>query len=314
MIRFYHKNQNQVIKIAEESEIKFSDDLIWVDLCQSTDEEIESVENVFNVEFLTRQKQTEIEISSRYMETINHITANINFLEYRNAHYVHVPVTFIVKDNVLFTHRESDIKAFADTVRRIKTNYNLFSKWSEVLLYILETRIDSDADQIEQLSRDTTVLGRELSLARNPNSHMLINLSDMQEIAMMMRESIIDKQRVVSAMLKSSKFNENDIARLRIIIKDIASVLGHIDFNFERLEYIQNTLLGLISIEQNKIIKIFTVASLIFMPPTLIASIYGMNFHNMPEISMKYGYPFSIVLMIISILSTLFIFKRNKWL
>jgi magnesium transporter len=102
--------------------------------------------------------------------------------------------------------------------------------------------------------------------------------------------------------------------KLTIIIKDITSLIEHVKFSFDRLDYLQDTFLGYVNIEQNKIIKIFTIVSVIFMPPTLIASIYGMNFALMPELSTKYGYPISIGLMILSSLIILFFFKKKKWL
>jgi len=97
-------------------------------------------------------------------------------------------------------------------------------------------------------------------------------------------------------------------------MKDINSVLTSISFIFARLDYLQNTLLGMINMQQNKTIKIFTIVSVIFMPPTLIASIYGMNFKIMPELEWTNGYPFAIVLIIASSLATLLLFRTKKWL
>jgi magnesium transporter len=97
-------------------------------------------------------------------------------------------------------------------------------------------------------------------------------------------------------------------------MKDISSILQHIEFGFERLEYLQNTFLGLVDLEQNKVIKIFTVVTVVFMPPTLIASIYGMNFAHMPELGWRMGYPVAILLMILSSLLFLWYFKLKKWL
>lgn len=102
--------------------------------------------------------------------------------------------------------------------------------------------------------------------------------------------------------------------KLTIIIKDINSLIEHVKFSFDRLDYLQDTFLGYVNIEQNKIIKIFTIVSVIFMPPTLIASVYGMNFSFMPELSAKYGYPISIGLMILSSLIILYFFKKKGWL
>jgi magnesium transporter len=132
---------------------------------------------------------------------------------------------------------------------------------------------------------------------------------------MSVRENILDNQRVISSMLKSDKFPDHHKKILRIMIKDITSLLEHTNFNFERMEYLQNSFLGLVNIEQNKIIKIFTVVSVIFMPPTLIASIYGMNFKGFfPELTWQWGYPFAIVIMVASSVVTLYLFRKKKWL
>jgi magnesium transporter len=129
-----------------------------------------------------------------------------------------------------------------------------------------------------------------------------------------MRENIVDKQRLVSSLMKSSLFPEEYMPVLRIMIKDIGSLIEHNKFAFERLEYLQNTFMGLVNIEQNRIIKIFTVATVAFMPPTLIASLYGMNFKIMPELVWDYGYLFAIALMVLSSVITLIFFKKKNWL
>ena len=129
-----------------------------------------------------------------------------------------------------------------------------------------------------------------------------------------MRENIIDKQRLVSSLMKSNLFPEEYMTVLRIMIKDIGSLIEHNKFAFERLEYLQDTFMGLVNIEQNRIIKIFTVATVAFMPPTLIASIYGMNFSFIPELNWNYGYLFAIGLMVLSSVLTLSYFKKKNWL
>ena len=130
----------------------------------------------------------------------------------------------------------------------------------------------------------------------------------------LIRESITDKQRLVSSLLKSHFIANAENERLRIIIRDINSLLQHTEFGFERLEYLQNTFLGLVNIEQNQVIKIFTVVTVVFMPPTLIASIYGMNFYHMPELDWLAGYPLALALMVFSSIIFLWYFKKKKWL
>ncbi|MFQ3579285.1 MAG: magnesium/cobalt transporter CorA [Bacteroidales bacterium] len=314
MIRIYCKNENTLIKIQDVEEIDNYSEIIWIDLLLPSMEEVDAIEEKYGITFLSRQKQIEIESSSRYIETNNYIIANSNFIYPIESIYISNPVSFVLKGAILFTYREADLKNFAETVKRIKTEHDYFINGTQILVFIFENRIDYEADLIEQNSRDINSLNKEIGFRRVTDEKYLLKISELQEITMQLRESIIDKQRVISSMLKSIKFKDDDLNRLRILIKDIGSMLGHIDFNFERLEYMQNTFLGLVNIEQNKIIKIFTVASLIFMPPTLIASIYGMNFKFMPELEWVMGYPFAIAIMIASSALAIYIFKRNRWL
>lgn len=167
---------------------------------------------------------------------------------------------------------------------------------------------------IEAVTSEITKLSKTLTIAEDVDEDMLLEIKNMQERVMHLRENIIDKQRVVSNVLKSAMMPKDLKPRLSMVIKDINSLIEHTKFGFDRLDYLQDTFLGLVNIEQNKIIKIFTVVSVIFLPPTLIASIYGMNFKFMPELDWSYGYLFSICLMVIASGLTLFIFKKKNWL
>jgi magnesium transporter len=131
---------------------------------------------------------------------------------------------------------------------------------------------------------------------------------------MQLRENLNDKQRILSSFLKSTKYKSALKHDVTVMLKDIKSLIDYTDFNFERLEYLQNIFVGMLSIEQNKVIKMFTIMNVIFLPPTLIASIYGMNFEIMPELQWKFGYLVSIFLMICSSILPLYIFKRKGWI
>jgi len=314
MIRIFQRIHKSVQKVSDLGNIPTGPDVVWVDLHKPTALEVDAVEKAFKVEFLTRQEQEEIETSSRYIETEETLIANSNFLQAYRENYEELAVTFILREDVLFTYREGDLKTFAEMVKKIKNSKLPFSNPSQILISIFETRIDQDADMIENMSREITNIGKSMSFTKDLNEDVLLRITRLQETTMMIRENIIDKQRVVSAMLKSDWFEKHEFEKIRIIIKDIGSLLEHTAFNFERLEYLQNTFLGLVNIEQNKIIKIFTVASVVFMPPTLIASIYGMNFRVFPELQWTGGYPFALLLMASSSFITLFLFRKKKWL
>jgi magnesium transporter len=130
---------------------------------------------------------------------------------------------------------------------------------------------------------------------------------------MKIRENLTDKQRILSSLLKCEKYTDEK-NEIPIMLKDIRSLIDHTNFNFERLDYLQNIFIGILSIEQNKVIKIFTIVNVVFLPPTLIASIYGMNFDFMPELHWDYGYLVSIGLMILSSVTPIVIFKKKGWI
>ncbi|PRY34164.1 magnesium transporter [Spirosoma oryzae] len=316
MIRIFQEDETFVRKIRDIDSFSDTERTLWVDLQNPTAAEIKSVEEKFDVDFLSQQEQLEIESSSRYIEEDEFLIANSNFLvPDAEQRYVTVPVSFILKDDTLFTYRNADLKSFADTVKRIKSRRAMFKDGAQIMIYIFESRIDYDADLIELVSGEIKAINRLLDLDANLDREMLLNINDYQELTMSIRENVVDKQRVISSMIRSDGwFTDDEQQRLRTLIKDINSLIDHTNFIFERLEFLQNTYLGLIDLEQNRVVKIFTVVSLVFLPPTLLASIWGMNFAGMPELSWSFGYPIAIGSMLLSSLLTILIFRRKKWL
>lgn len=287
-------------------------DIIWIDLINPTRVEKEKVENAFDIELFTSQESEEIESSSKFSESEYEIGINMNFLRSENGNYFNEPVSFILKDNLLVTQRAYDYKTFTDTYQKIR--YVKPQNGIEIFLAILEIRIDFDADLIESITDQITKISKELIKDNDPERDILLQITAFQESTIAIRENIVEKQRILSASLKSKFFSKDHNEMIQVMIQDISSLLDHTSFNFERLEFMQNTFLGLVDMEQNRIIKIFTVVTVIFMPPTLVASMYGMNFQFMPELDEIWGYPFAIGLMIMSSILTLLFFKRKKWL
>lgn len=316
MIRIFQQDETSVRKIRDIDSFLDTERTLWVDLQNPTPAEIKSVEEKFDVDFLSQQEQLEIESSSRYIEEDDFLIANSNFLVPDAEHrYVTVPVSFILKDETLFTYRNADLKSFADTVKRIKSRRAVFSDGGQILISIFESRIDYDADLVELVSGEIKAINRLLDLDAKLDREMLLNINDYQELTMSIRENVVDKQRVISSMIRSDGwFTDEEQIRLRTLIKDINSLIDHTNFIFERLEFLQNTYLGLIDLEQNRVVKIFTVVSLVFLPPTLLASIWGMNFEEMPEVHWKHGYLFALAMMVLSSALTVLIFRRKNWL
>ena len=193
-------------------------------------------------------------------------------------------------------------------------NARNFPSGYHVLVALMETRVEKDADLIEDTTDLITNLSSEINATDRMDEDVLIQIKDLQEKVTVIRQNIMDKQRVISNFLKCDLFPNDLQPRLTMIIKDINSLFDYTRFGFDRLDYLQDTFLGLVNIEQNKIIKIFTVVNIVFLPPTLIASMYGMNFDFMPELHWRLGYPFALCIMVVFTLFVLLIFKLKKWL
>lgn len=310
---FYHDDGRLKISKSIDTIQKIDiQNIIWIDL-NDVSEEIESkLESFLKIYIQEDEEIEEIEMSSRYIQTDDSIVANSNFLL---DNYEIEPVSFIVKNGILVSVRNAELRSFNETVRKIYANTNAFPNGFHILVTLLETRVEYDADMIEEVTDLITSLSKTMSSTEERvDEDILLQIKDLQEKVMIIRQNIMDKQRMVSNMLKCTFFSQELLARLTMVIKDINSLFEYTRFGFDRLDYLQDTFLGMVNIQQNKIIKIFTVVTVIFMPPTMIATVYGMNFDFMPELHWRNGYIFAVAAMIISVLAVLFYFKKKKWL
>lgn len=316
MVNIYYKANDKLQKESDLYKLSQIDlrSLVWIDLFDLDEVEKHYVSSRFRINLYDKQQLEEIETSSRYFENSKIIVANSNFLIQTEGTYFSEPASFILRNNYLITYRNHNFRTFGEVIRKLENNPKQYPSGYHILLSILETRIDFDADLLESIAREISKIGVNLVNDDKLDQDIIYSIATYQETTMLIRQNIIDKQRMVSSLLRSEYFPREYTDKLRIIIKDINSLVEHSNFNFERLEYLQDTFMGIVNIEQNKIIKIFTVASVVFMPPTLIASIYGMNFSKMPELNWSYGYLFAIGVMILSSIFTLYLFKRKNWL
>lgn len=288
------------------------DEIIWVDLINSNDEEKKLVEETFGIELFTKEEIEEIESSSKYIETENEIGININFIRTDTEHINNEPVSLIIKGKLLVTQREYNFRAFEDTYKKLQQHK--VKDGDDIYLMLLDTRIDYDADLIESITEKISIISKDLLSSKQHKKETLLKIAALQSKTILIRENIIEKQRILSAMMKSKMFPKEDYDIMTVMLSDANSILDHTNFNFQRLEYLQNTFLGLVNMEQNRVIKLFTVLTVIFMPPTLIASMYGMNFKYMPELSKPWGYPVAIAMMLGSSVITLLFFRNRKWI
>lgn len=312
-LRIFYK-ENEKIKVSKTLNILQSidkKDIIWIDLLDVSDKTEDALEGFLKIDIQEDEEMEEIEMSSRYIQTDDSIVANSNFL--RNDFEVE-PVNFILKNSILVSTRGVELDSFNETVKKMFVNTRNFPTGYHVLVALMETRVEKDADMIEDTTDMITNLSSEINASDHVDEDVLIQIKDLQEKVTIIRQNIMDKQRVISNFLKCDFFPAELQPRLTMIIKDINSLFDYTRFGFDRLDYLQDTFLGLVNIEQNKIIKIFTVVNVIFLPPTLVASMYGMNFDFMPELHWRFGYLFAIGLMVVFTLVILLIFKLKKWL
>ena len=315
MIEVFYKSNGQMQMSQSEAVLESLDveDVVWIDLFAPTGDEKRAAEAFVGTTIQSRATAEEIESSSRFSETENAIFANTNFLIPGPEEYSMETVSFIITGNVLTTLRECQLRSFTDLQRRMLAFPKMYSTGFLVFVSILEQRIDLDADMIELMSKEIEQYNRKVSLGEDINEEFLLDINQLQENTMLVRENIVDKQRVISSLLKSSKYPHELQSKLNVMLKDISSLINHTNFGFERLEYLQNTVIGLINLDQNKIMKVFTLVSLLLMPPTLIASFYGMNV-VLPMTGTSWDWVIILASMALSFIIILYIFKRMKML
>lgn len=315
MIGIFYKSNDQIATSDNTDTLKNlqREDVLWIDLFDPTGEEKRSVEHFLNTNLQSRAQAEEIESSSRYSETHDNIFINTDFLIPGPENYSMESVSFILTGDTITSIRQVPLRSFTDIQRRIIANPRLYPTGYHILIGILENRIDLDADMIELMSKEIALYSMRVSLGEDVGEEFLLDINQLQENNMMVRENIVDKQRMLSSILKSEKSPDSITNKLNILLKDVASLINHTNFSFERLEYLQNTVLGLINLEQNKIMKIFTLVSLLLMPPTLIASIYGMNI-KLPLIGGLWDILLLGSLMLTVVLVVIFIFRRRRML
>jgi magnesium transporter len=317
---FYRENGKIGVSQSEKAFAKITlENTVWIDLVDPTGAEKRAVESFLGTEIQSRAQAEEIESSSRYFETDDAIFANTNFLTPGAEEYMMQAVSFTLVDDTLTTLREVPLRSFTELQRRLQVNPKQYPSGYTVFATILDQRVDLDADMIELLSKEISQYAKRINEEEDIDQELLIDISQLQENTMMIRENVVDKQRLISNLMRSTKVPASLEPRLNVLLQDISSLINHTNFCFERLEYLQDTVLGLINLDQNKIMKVLAVVSVFLMPPTLIAGFYGMNV-RLPMIAADepnasfWNWIIIIGIMALSCVAIWFFFKKKKML
>ena len=314
MISIFYRQGAEIIVSQHETEFAniSKSSVLWIDLLSPNGDEKRATEAFLGTEIQSRATAEEIESSSRFFENETAIFANTNFLSPSGDEMSEDPVSFTLAGDTLATLRDIPLRSFDQLQRRIQARPAQFESGWYVFASILDQRVDLDADIIELMSKETSQFSKRINQKEDINEDFLLDINQLQENAMMVRENIVDKQRLITNILKSDRYPDKLELRLNVIQQDIASLINHTNFNFERLEYLQDTAVGLINLEQNNIMKVFTLISVLLMPATLIASFYGMNV-KLPFDSFPLAWVGLLGLMILVVVAVIFVFRRKKF-
>jgi len=316
MLMAFTLNQGLLEPVAINAPEDLVPDIIWVDLINPSSDERDWVRTAYGQELPRINDLYEIEATSRFYENENGLHISSYFLNYADHASTNLSAAFVFHGDRLFTLREEELAAFRlFRLRARKALVNVSSPKS-ILIGLFETKVENLADMIERVAEDlekTSAL--VLNNAEEDNMESLLtDIAEQEDIIAKVRISMVDLQRMLYLLLRSGQLTPELTERLRDIIRDSESLIAHTAFLFDKIKFLLDTTLGFINVNQSKIIKIFSVAAVIFLPPTMVASIYGMNFEFMPELGWKYGYLFGLGLMVASALTPYLYFKHRKWL
>jgi magnesium transporter len=299
---------------------------VWIDLLNPTKEEERLVEASLAIEAPTREEMQEIEVSSRLYAENGAVYMTATVMSRMDSDLpLSGPVTFVLKGSQLLTIRYAEPRPFSNFTVRAQRTASGYVSGPLVLVGLIESLVNRMADVLEGVGNDIDALSREIfdADAKRARSRdfqdVLRRLGRKGDLATKVRESLVSLVRMIHfaqetidlAHLPEGKELKN---RIKAIDKDVVSLLDHTNYLSQKVNFLLDATLGLINIEQNGIIKLFSIVSVVLMPPTLVGTVYGMNFKAMPELNWEFGYPMALALMVISAVIPLVVFRRKGWM
>ena len=298
---------------------------LWIDLFDPSPEERQAVNNALGLDLPTRADMEEIEVSSRlYAENGTLYMTALVLANSGTENPVAGVVTFSLVRNTLITIRYTEPQPFRTFEARCRRGTVAASKAENVLLDLIDVIIDRLADIQERASTEIELISRDIFDPDNTQhpitsrefQDVLRALGRKHDLSGKIRESLLTLSRMLAFLQQAmdNKANKDVLPHLKTLTRDVNSLQDHLGYLTSRLSYLLDATLGLINIDQNNIIKIMSVAAMVFLPPTLFASIWGMNFQHMPELGSHWGYPIAWIVMIVSAIVPYIWFKRKGWL
>ena len=324
MLSIFAPADNTLRKTIPTDFAVLSDSAVWIDLDKPTPEEDRAVERLAGVAVPTREDMQEIEISSRlYIENgARYMTATLMCQSESQSPKI-TPVTFILANHRLVTVRYDTPKPFALVENKLARNCAAAINGEAVFLELLDAVIDRCADILERAGAEVDAVSAEIfepSPARGHApiySQILLTIGKKGDLTSKVRESLVSIGRMVSfaaVETEAGRWSKEQKAQLKTMQRDVSSLTDHASYLSNKITFVLDAMLGVVNLEQNNIIKLFSVMAVVLMPPTLIASVYGMNFKFMPELEHPLGYPLALVAMVAAAVLPYLFFKMKKWL
>jgi magnesium transporter len=300
--------------------------VVWIDLFGPTREEEAAVERLTGVGMPTREEMEEIEISSRlYAENGAYVMTATLPAHADGDRPEMLPVTFVLAGARLVTIRYHEPRAFQTFPMRAEKADMGCTSGDTILISLLEAIVDRLADVLERASREVVDISHDIFESKEKKvskrdrdfQEILHRIGSKEDLVSKIRDSLLTLQRLSGflANIVGKDINGPDArARVKTISRDVMSLSDHASFQSQKITFLLDATLGMINIQQNAIIKIVSVAAVVFLPPTLVASVYGMNFEVMPELKWFVGYPMALGLMIVSAVLPFWFFRRKGWL
>jgi magnesium transporter len=324
MFSVFVPSEASLKKATIEDISRLPENAVWVDLVKPTAAEDRAVEKLAGIAVPTREDMQEIEISSRlYMENgARYMTATL--MCQSDTAPKTTAVTFIIAGHRLVTVRYDDPKPFALVENKLARSCSPSITGEMVLMELLDAVIDRCADILERIGADVDVVSHDIFEPESERhgsakrySQILIAIGRKGDLTSKVRESLVSIGRLVtflSAVIEGVKWTKDMREQLKTMQRDVSSLTDHASYLSNKITFVLDAMLGVVNLEQNNIIKLFSVMAVVLMPPTLIASIYGMNFKAMPELEWEHGYTFALVAMVFAAIVPYWIFKWKKWL
>lgn len=302
------------------------DNAVWLDLFNPSLEEDKLVEKLVGIAVPTREEMQEIEISSRlYMENgARYMTATL-MCQSDTPQPITTPVTFILSGARLITVRYDEPRPFAMIRHRLGKTCSPTVNGASVLMDLLDAVIDRNADILERIGSEVDHVSQRIFETRRSRASastrvyqgILYTLGRKGDLASKVRESLVSIGRLVLFLANEDealRWSKEVRAQLKTMQRDTQSLSDHVTYLSNNITFLLDAMLGLVTIEQNNIIKLFSVVAVVMMPPTLVGTVYGMNFKHMPELDYIAGYPMALVMMVVSAVLPYMYFKWKKWL